>query len=335
MKKFLCIILSLFMLTLIGCGNNGEAESKDASAEIPAVDSSVEESSESPAVTRPESISVVLLGDSIARGATLTDPESQRYSTLLAKKLKADYSKVEMKNLGLDGQTGAELLESIKTDPDPALSDCDYIFVSIGGNNILQFLTTLEGAEEFTSAISPETFTAYFAYIIAETEEQKQKLAYSCEVISNAFETLNSTYASEQFGNLIEQAAEKLKTEIPNIVTELKKINPDAEIIVQTVYNPFKDMIITLTDVTAILDMHVNGEAAVGKLNEQIKANAAEYGYTVLDVHKGFAESIKTLTFAGLDITKASFSLDPHPNEKGHELIAELYYNYLTEKYNG
>ena len=94
-------------------------------------------------------------------------------------------------------------------------------------------------------------------------------------------------------------------------------------------------MIITLTDVTAILDMHVNGEAAVGKLNEQIKANAAEYGYTVLDVHKGFAESIKTLTFAGLDITKASFSLDPHPNEKGHELIAELYYNYLTEKYNG
>ena len=84
-----------------------------------------------------------------------------------------------------------------------------------------------------------------------------------------------------------------------------------------------------------ILDMHANGETAVTRLNSPITELASELGYTVIDVYSEFADSIKTLTFAGLDTQKASFSLDPHPNEKGHELIAQLFYNYLTEKNDG
>lgn len=323
-----CCFVSLF---LFSCGESEKTESTAESEQ----ESEINESSEEMAISRPESISVVVLGDSIARGATLGNPEAERYSALLAEKLKNDYKTVDIKNYGIDGQTGAELLESIKAAPQEGLEDCDYIIVSIGGNNILQFLTTLEGANEFLSGISPEVFANYFRYIIAETEEEKQSLAYTCEAISQAFGALNTAYASEQFNALAESASEKLKTEIPQIVAELKRINPNAEILIQTVYNPYKDMVVKLTDVTEILDMDANGERAVSRLNEPIKALAEENGYTVIDVYAAFEESIKTLTYAGLDISKASFSLDPHPNEKGHELIAEVFYNYLTEKYNG
>ena len=335
MKRFFALLLLCCFVPalLLACAEGTEESSEGSESKV--AESESAESSELAVISRPESISVVVLGDSIARGASLDNPENERYSALLAEKLKNDYKTVDIKNYGIDGQTGEELLESIKTAPAEGLADCDYIIVSIGGNNILQFLTTLEGAEEFMAGISPEIFANYFRYIIAETEEEKQSLAYTCEAISKAFGTLNTTYASEQFELLIDSASKKLETEIPQIVAELKKINPNAEILIQTIYNPYRDMVVTLTDVPEILDMDANGESAVSKLNVPIRALADENGYTVIDVYAAFEESIKTLTYAGLDISKASFSLDPHPNEKGHELIAEVYYNYLTEKYDG
>lgn len=335
MKRIFAFILLCTVLpaAFIACGEDNSQSTEES---VPAQESSENaESSELAAVSRPEAISVVVLGDSIARGATLEDPESQRYSALLSEMLKSDYKSVSVKNYGVDGQTGAELLESIKNSPAEGLADCDYIVISIGGNNILQFLTTLEGANEFMAGISPEVFANYFRYIIAETEEEKQSLAYTCEIISNAFGQLNGAYASEQFTGLINNASKKLEEEIPQIVAELKKINPNAEILIQTIYNPYRDMVVKLTDVAEILNMDENGEKAVSMLNTPIKELAAENGYTVIDIYTAFEESIKTLTFAGLDISKAKFSLDPHPNEKGHELIAEVYYNYFTEKYNG
>lgn len=341
MKKILALILLCALVPnfLLACTQESEEGGiASSSTEESTTESKLEgeaEKSDAPTLTRPEEISIVVLGDSIARGATLGDVENDRYSALLAEMLKKDYKAVSVANYGIDGQTGAELLESIKANPAKELSDCDYIIISIGGNNILQFLNTLEGAEEFTSGISPEIFASYFRYIIAETEEEKQSLAYTCETISNAFGMLNSAYASEQFDALIDSASAKLRQEIPQIVSELKSINGNAEIIIQTVYNPYKDMIVKLTDVKEILDMDKNGESAVSRLNAPIKELAEENGYTVIDIYSVFEESIKTLTFAGVDVTKASFSLDPHPNEKGHALIAETYYKYLTEKYDG
>lgn len=336
MKKMLALLLSVMLLptALFACSERDTEESESDNTEssetsaVPVI-GEVSESS------RPDSISIVVLGDSIARGASLESVETDRYSALLAESLKADYKTVDIVNYGVDGQTGAELLEQLKTSPADELADCDYVIISIGGNNILQFLTTLEGAEEFMAGIDPNVFADYFRYIIAETQEEKDSLKYSCETISNAFKTLNSAYASEQFDALIETASKNLETEIPRIVAELKKINPDAEILIQTIYNPYRDMVVTLTDVDETLDMDANGEAAVSKLNAPIESLADEHGYTVIHVWRAFEESIKTLTFAGLDVNKASFSLDPHPNEKGHELIAEVYYKYLTEGSNG
>ena len=335
MKKFLLLLLCtlLFSSLLLGC--NEESESSLAEDSVQSSQTEQSEQSTQETLTRPESISIVVLGDSIARGATLASPEADCYSAKLCELLKNDYKQVSVKNCGIDGQTGAELLQALKSSPAPELYNCDYIVVSIGGNNILQFLTSLEGADDFLASVGPETFANYFRYIIAKTEEEKQSLKSACDVISQAFGSLNSAYASEQFSGLIDTASEKLRNEIPQIVSALKSINPKAKILFQTVYNPYKDMVLKLKDVSEILDMHANGETAVTRLNSPITELASELGYTVIDVYSEFADSIKTLTFAGLDTQKASFSLDPHPNEKGHELIAQLFYNYLTEKNDG
>ena len=98
----------------------------------------------------------------------------------------------------------------------------------------------------------------------------------------------------------------------------------------QTVYSPYKGMNITLPLVEPSLALGSYSDAAVSALNREI-LGAAECGYDVVDVYTAFDESSETLTNAGLNLV-SGMMLDPHPNIAGHRLIAELYYQYITEE---
>lgn len=360
MKKliFVLILAMIFPFSMFSCDDfigSDSSSSQETESETSSADASIEELPTSEGVTsdtpvmsdklptdssaptpEPEgSISVVVLGDSIARGYGLANIDEQRFSSLLAEDLKTIYADVSVVNYGIDGQTGFELLDSLQTDPPAELQDCDSVIISIGGNNILQALTTLASSFSDIGEVDPAVFKDYFLYLFAKDEQTKQKYAYSCETINGIFKAVNDAFEGDEFNSLINKAEQDLTNEIPLIVSEIKKLNPDADIYIQTVYNPYKNVDISLEGIEQKLDLSLYGERAVSKLNAPIVSLAEDNGYTVVPVWEHFDRSKKTLTNAGFDIANTRFSVDPHPNYYGHMIIAEIYYKMLTEGKNG
>ncbi len=349
MKKMLVLFLLATMLpmSLFACGFlEGDTESKSESNSESSSEGENSDKAEQSNVTvmgdgsaddsvKAKRFSAVVLGDSIARGYGLESVETMRFSALLENSLKSIYNEVDIANYGVDGRTGEQLLEWLKTDAPEEMKSCDCVIISIGGNNILQMLDSAETAMNALMELDPKAVADYFKYTLSEEGEEKDKLAYACEILSDVFGAVNAAFESETFNNLIVDAGDRLYNDIPLIIAEIRKINPDAKIYFQTVYNPYKDINISLQDVEEKLDLNTYGERAVAKLNAPIEALAEECGYEVVPVWSEFDKSNKTLTNAGISLFNASISVDPHPNARGHELIAEIYFRIISEAKNG
>ncbi len=305
--------------------------SDDADSNLPAMTAPQPEESSEIAREPEGSISVVVLGDSIARGYGLENVETMRFSALLAESLKTVYAEVSVANYGVDGQTGAELLEQLQKTPPEELQNCDCVIISIGGNNILHAVSSVSDAMNILSTVDPQVFVDYFKYLFSQDQDTKNKYEYACGVISRIFEGINNVFESEQFKSVIDKAEKKLSDEIPKIVSEIKRLNPDVDIYIQTVYNPYSSINVSFKGIDEGLNLASYGENAVAKLNAPIESLAIENGYTVVPVWERFNASKKTLTNAGFDIFNAHFSIDPHPNSNGHSMIADIYFEMLTE----
>ncbi|MBQ5838238.1 MAG: SGNH/GDSL hydrolase family protein [Clostridia bacterium] len=336
-KTLIFLLISMLLLSFCACdGFNYDILDSDSSdsgngSDAPTINGNVSDVS----VRVPSgSFKAVVLGDSIARGYGLESPESMRFSALLEKSLAMVYEDIEIANYGVDGRTGEELIDFVKNEPPKELADCDCIIISIGGNNILQMLDTLDTALNALMEIDPKAVADYFKYTVTDEGEEKDKLAYACDVLSSVFGAINVAFESETFNSLITDAGKRLENEIPRLISELRKINPDAKIYFQTVYNPYKDINLSLQDVEEKLDLDTHGERAVAKLNAPIEALAEENGYEIVPVWQEFDRSNKTLTNAGISLITASISFDPHPNARGHKLIAEIYYGIISEAKN-
>ena len=280
-------------------------------------------------------LEIVVLGDSIARGYGLKDPERQRFSAVLEEKLFADYAKVKTYNYAVDGITGNDLLNSLTGEYPAELSHCDYVVISIGGNNILGQLSKLDGIADLAGNLEPKVFIDYFRYLFSKDKSQKEALDYARETLNMLFKSANDAFNGDGFASLVADAGQKLEKEIPEIVAVIREINPDAKIIIQTVYNPYKDMHLELKGIDESLNLSLWGEMAVEPLNEVIEANSEKLSYTVAPVAEAFEASSEALTNAGFDLFNNLFGVDPHPNLKGHAIMAEIYYDIIMEEANG
>lgn len=349
MKKMLVLLMlcallpsSLFSCggldAVVGGGEDSKPESTDDSKPSDSSDLPVMgETSEDVSITpeKKESFKAVVLGDSIARGYGLESVETMRFSSLLENELKSVFKEVEITNFGVDGRTGEELLEWLRSDAPDEIKDCDCVIISIGGNNILQMLDSAETAMNALMELDPKAISDYFKYTLAEEGEEKDKLQYACDVISDVFGAVNVAFESDTFNKLIDDAGKRLERDIPLIIDEIRKLNPDATVYFQTIYNPYKDISLSLQDVEEKLDLDTHGERAVAKLNAPIEALAKDCGYEIVPIWSEFDSSNKTLTNAGISLLTASISVDPHPNARGHELIADVYFKIISEEYNG
>ncbi len=283
-------------------------------------------------VSEPEGeISVVVLGDSIARGYGLSNVEKQRFSAVLAEKLANDYAEVTIANYGVDGLTGAELVEFLKTDMPQEIAECDCVLVSIGGNNILGVLTEMSGVAELLSGIDTQIITDYISYITATEEIEKSKYEAVLNTLDTLLGTVNGVFTSETFAQKVVEAGEKLQNEIPEIVSLIREQNPDAKIVIQTVFNPYKNVNISLPYVESKVELASHGNAAVAALNTAIESLADGEGYTVLPIYDIFEASAKKAINATFSLLTMQINVDPHPNATGHQLIAESYYNLIKE----
>ena len=224
---------------------------------------------------------VVFFGDSIAAGYGLADEENERYSSLIAAKYGC-----EVYNYAVSGDDGADLLALLAEGNCEQLENATVIVLSIGANNVLKAAYAL---------------VPYFESLQNGTAQGNLDVT---EVMSE-----------------VAQGIDRFKTELPQIIASLRAVNPDAQIIFQTVYNPYRDFTEFKVEQNGFtLSFAAVSASSVISLNDVIENGAEENGYTVCEIYTPFKEYQGNLINALPD----GSNVDPHPNKEGHKLLAEL-----------
>jgi lysophospholipase L1-like esterase len=220
------------------------------------------------------------LGDSIATGYRLSS-KSDSYVSKYGAYLRADVS-----NLGQNGLTSAGLLTKLTSDSAviARVKKSDVVTVSIGGNDMLSVFSSLK-----TDSLS--------------------ELISSVKAIQSAEMQQKFSAGVAQFGSNWDK-----------IVARIHSLAPHAVIIVTTLVNPYRGIVITIP-FASDFDLGSFGDKYITKINAVITGSAASGGYLAADSFSAFKASSKKLTNA--DLAKLEF--DPHPNKDGHELIYQTH----------
>ncbi len=342
MKKLLAVLLAACMLLLFACSTEEENKQDNKTSSDLVDDSSVvsteessslseessEESAESSEVSEStedsvqafcggrfdgrETIKLVALGDSIARGYGLEKPSTQAYPAILAASIESvvDGATVEYENLGIDGLKTSGLL-SILRDGVPQLDNADIVTVCIGANNLLgPFLTAFGG----TLVFNPSDFSA-------DTATAEQFL-----------DRFNQLIESEEFEQNMKAGLDAAMADLPQILRLIKQRAPEAIIAVTTVYSPYHGMVLSLPYLDKSVDVGEASDRFVSMLNENIRKVVDAEKCLLVESYYPFIEG-EDLINARFSIMPPKFNVDPHPNIAGHIKLSNLYMTAMNEKY--
>lgn len=306
-----------------------------------------------PAVTSAEGQnknldSMVVLGDSIASGYGLSENE-HTYSEICA-----DYFGAELSNFaksGLDSYELLDMVENLTDEQKTTIENTDVVVISTGGNDIMKYIV-----KQFLDFSAKNNLLAS-GYTSADIPEEPS--ARDMKMIDqNAFKKYANSGldASQALNSLIKSTSRNLRLTtnnnrgiIPNevmgnidkIVKKIKEINPDTQIIVQTVYQPLQlsksyveknyssghaiminTLRYTLDDVMdtfrnelqKIQDIEIIDVYDTFTANGNIASTSDNPGhaYYFTDMQKSY------VTIGGEN------SMDVHPNQKGHLAISSL-----------
>lgn len=268
------------------------------------------------------SIKVVSLGDSIARGYGCQPEEA--YGYLLAQQIKSDVAgkgySVDFVNYGHDGDTSTDLLDKLSdTDISASVKDADIITISIGGNNLMRGLY-VEMAKAFNIDINSANFENNLMKAF-QTTDAVTLVSKLTPIFTMDNPVKAGTDTPCQRMKAIEEAYEK---DITAILANISKVNSTARVILTTIPNPTKDAILGTA-----MDPYFQ------QYNNYIRTQCpvANKVY-VADSDKAFKEYTGTqaLTFTNIDWTDMSKTvLDPHPTPFGHEQMEKVHYAQIKE----
>ena len=289
---------------------------------------------------------IVLLGDSIAAGTGL-DASEYNYGEIIA-----DYVWGNVENYAHSGDTSEEMLAMIQNLSDEKKADiekADSVIISIGGNDIihyaandlLQFAASVgcladgvelsnipadAGLSDLMKIIDKDKVKAYATSAANKYTLNKRLLELGKKI---SFTTADDTRGQYTNYMLIQNVI------VPNIVSAVntvREMNPYAQIIVQTIYNPlelqkeylaanFNETYQTLfTSLLPIFDDVLNSYSA------QVTAALKDMdNVKIADVKKNFdaSDSVDTGSswyFTGMQ--RDGDARDIHPNQTGHLEIA-------------
>lgn len=206
-----------------------------------------------PAFAAEEKLNFLSLGDSIAAGYGLINPNQQAYGAIVS-----NTNGYNFKNDAISGHTTQAMLNRIsqkKVAQD--IANADIICVSIGGNNFL---------------------------------------------LNNLPELINDALVNNDYSKF-DAIADNYYVDLGTIMDTLKELNPDATILLQTLYNPMY----------ADADLRTVYQAGADRLNAVMRQYLADNAgaYTLVEVGAAFGED-ESLIYVDYI----------HPNSKGHVVIA-------------
>ncbi|MDE6103990.1 MAG: hypothetical protein K2F60_05650, partial [Oscillospiraceae bacterium] len=234
---------------------------------------------------------ITVLGDSISTGYGLDDSQLSYCGYL------QEYFDADLDNFAKDGRQTSELLEQIENDDDVrnSLENADLICVTIGGNDVLQI---------FLDAMSE--------LITRGGNTSGEQFEFSQEFVQSFI---------MKFASAIGPAAAQAGENITDIHEQIRELNPDAPVIIQTVYNPFETDDEKLNSIMKPLKTFT--ALYLGVINNAVKQQPA----VIADIHEKFDEN--SWLFTNIK------EFDIHPNYVGHMLIAEEIIQNLKLTGNG
>ncbi len=259
-----------------------------------AAESSFQPSSEAP---KQEEKIMVTLGDSIAAGFRLEDAEQQRYSARLTNALSDETVLWKDCNYAVSGDTSQDLLKRLKDGRAVRLPAADCITVCIGANYLLgpftEFLTVYHKAEDV-----------------------------SAPAISDAFDAMLQE---------IDTGLAQLGTDLQLIYDWIRERNAEATIVFLTVYHPYADQKTPLVIGEQSIVLADYGEEQIGRLNDVIRSFSKQNDVIIAEIDAAFAAEPVPPIFGAVSNTSA-LTIDPHPNEKGHQIIADTLSSLLLQQ---
>ncbi|MDU2490739.1 MAG: GDSL-type esterase/lipase family protein [Clostridium celatum] len=200
------------------------------------------------------------------------------YVSLIKDFLYAINDNLVYSNLSEDGITSSELLNIIDENKEK-IKDSDLITISIGGNNILNAIVENLNIDES---------------IIQDCDEE-------------TFDSIISEYLnSDEIKNEILNEVNKFSKDFPSIIKKIKKLAPEADIYVNTVYNPINKK----CNIYDFFDEKIN------LINDLIVKNNSNNDYKIIDCYH-ILNSEEVLNFK-VENGVARIS----PNKVGHAMMA-------------
>ncbi|MBR4627058.1 MAG: hypothetical protein IKO47_05080 [Ruminococcus sp.] len=288
---------------------------------------------------------MVLFGDSISAGYSVDNSLEYNYGEICA-----DYLGGNLNNYAVSGATSDDLIkviDSLSAEKKENVKNAEYIVISVGGNDLMHYAAKFIlnfGAENnllkegFTAADIPDEPGISTLLTMLDTDKLR---AYASDV-TRASELIavlknlcnNLMVKTSKYEGVI---PEKIIPNIKTAAAKLKAINPNARIIVQTIYQPveFEKSYLTKNygssaSIYTTLFGHVrtNFGDVLNKFRKDLKAVD---GIEVADVLYNF-DSLKDDEIQNNDnpghsayftnLQMSGSARDFHPNQKGHLTIA-------------
>lgn len=263
--------------------------------------------------------SYLALGDSITTGyAPASIKFNGRVDHPFADQVKTERKYDSLSNLAADGET-AETLNSKLASLSSEIAGASLITITIGGNDLMNALYGFL-VEQYNSGRpeeQPMDLDSLKAALADLSKPQNQMLLLGVMGYIGGFD-----------GSPAETAAlDTFEENLGDMVNQIRAENSTVPIVIATQYNPYRH----IDDASAqgIVTAFENG---VVHLNERITKVAESKNLIVADVYTAFQQNGGQLTnaaFSMLDMTNAS--LDFHPNQAGHDLIARTILQSLPQ----
>jgi lysophospholipase L1-like esterase len=297
-----------------------------------------------------EKSGLIVLGDSIASGYTVKGQIPYNYGDICG-----DYLGCDVSNYAVPGDDTDDLLafiDGMTTAQKSNVADAKYIVVSIGGNDMIEYISkrliafaaTKTDYKFFNDGYSandiPEKITFGELMKILNIRGEGGIEEYAGKGMSSLLELSNvvgdigadlSSTKGDNEGYIVNTVIPKVQ----KVSDKLKAINPDAKIIVQNVYQPFqfeptfvetnfgstsnKARILNIVryQLEAIMDAYTEGLQSVDGIDVvDVKAQ-----FTSLDKEPSNSAPGHANYFVDIQTQRLS-EADIHPNQKGHLAIA-------------
>jgi lysophospholipase L1-like esterase len=260
---------------------------------------------------------ILSIGDSISTGYGLSVPETEGFAYNLGNENDI------LINKAINGNTADGILKQLTDDSATLpitkedIMGADIITITCGGNDLMAVL--YDKVVSAWNKANPDK-------LIEKANIREAISQYGVELLQFVILLLNpqsEAYLINDPGFI--DKLNQYEANISTIVSHMKNINPNVEIIIATQYNPYKEF-----KGNALGNTVYSGvEVGVKKLNDVITQNADEIGYTVADVKKAFDSYKGKKDLYNADIK--SMEVDFHHTAAGHEILKNTFNSLIIK----